>query len=296
MVEEKANKNGPTLPIELWYYITSMVRRDVLFRLSRTNRTLRSICLPYFYNSISLSTPVGGNLKRMQLLVRSIQNSHLADLVTCLGHDPLSRSEGHPDYCRPINHLVGKLVVPLRNLRELAFLCKMCSQDSCLDHSYLRQLETKVLTKLELNGECFRRDHRLTLPILSAPCMRGITTLDLRYETSWDLEPAEQALIEDDSFLPCLRKLSSPTFKLFTSHLRKGSIKNIYIRSDHSDLSTILSNSLPGVMYLYQECIKALIPSIMGNPSPYLKLRSIGRFTFREVHDVSTKPSNYAHF
>lgn len=284
------------LPVELWYHIASMLKgKPDLSRLYRTNHTLRAICQQYLYCSITIY--IGEYSKPICSLLRAMRNRRLADLVTSLcvsiaGVDHPHRQE----LCNRVDDLAGRLVVPLRNLWNLTYYCNMCCEHSDNHHLYMQRLETKVLTKLELSGQCFYKHQCPTLQILSSPCIRGITSLDLDYATRWNLEPAEQALIEGDSFLPCLRELSSPTFRLFTSRLRKGSITNIYSRSNHSDLFTLLSNSLPGVMYLYQQHIEALIPSVMDNPSPYLKLKTMSSFVFRNISDVSTRSSDYAHF
>lgn len=285
------------LPLELWYQVASTVEsKDDLCRLCRTSRTFQSIFQQYLYGSIIVNTRQDETNRR---LLWTIQNRHFADLVKHLDvtFDRYGIGGQHcSNRCGRIDSLVGDLVAPLRNLRELTYFCRMCYQHSEIHHSHLKRLETAILTKLELGGECFSGHQRLTLQILSSPCISGITSLELHYETSWDLESPEQALVCDDSFLPCLRELSAQKFKLFTSRLCKGSITSICSLKDRSDLSTALSKSLPGVVSLYGQCMEAIIPSIMDNPTPYLKLRNMSGFVFDSVNDVSNRPFDYVHF
>lgn len=287
------HQNGETLPVELWYHIASMVEETAdLSRLYRTSRTLQAICQQDLYESIRIYIEAG-NQRSINSLLRAMQNPRLADLVIYF-YVHIAKIDPHgPEVCDRLDKVVGGLVAPMRNLQELACVCKMRCQHFDTHHLYFQRLETKVLKKLYLGGECF---HRTTSKILSTPCMRGITSLILAYKTIRNLNPEEQALVEDDSFLPCLRELSSPTFRPFMTHIRKGSLTSIGIHSNTCDLSTAFSNSLPGAMHLVHLGVESLLPSIMNNPSPFLKLRTMSRFTFNHVRNVSTKSSNYAHF
>lgn len=278
------------LPVELWYHIFSMIDdKSDLSRLSRTCRYLQSICQPYIYHSLDIYIDLFWR-QRLERLSHAMQNRRLSEYVTYCFIEFENRPIPATTERRQINKLMGKVMVPLRNLQGLTHRCKICIHGlGGMYHSYLQRLKTRRLTKLVLYGECFTRPpHRsIGFRILCAPCMRMVTSLDLGTAIYQSLTPAELALVESDSFLPHLTEVTSAAFAPFASHLRKGTITSIRTNESRSDLHTVLFECPPALLYLYHEYLQDWLPEIVSHSSPFLKIRSMKWFYFAIIESVS---------
>lgn len=286
------------LPVELWQEIALMIGDKCdLIRLCQTSQMLHSICEPYLYRSLKIDTDKS-KIRRIEGLLHTIQTRHLEDAIEYL-------HVNHPDYppssqtreeCRQVDELLGKLMVPLPNLRQLIFRCDVpCHTNWGINHPYLKKLETRRLTSLLLDCKCLNQPHSGRFKILSSPGMQGIVSIDLGDSLRRELDFNEESFIEGNPFLPCLKEITSHSFKPFGPHFRGGSIASICNHKSHSDLATVLLNCPPGLMHLHHDRLQTFIPAIIKGPTPYLKLRTMIGFIFHEVADVSTKPSDHAH-
>lgn len=281
--------NCSPLPVEIWDHIASMVmHKSDQNRLCQTSRTLQSICQPYLYRSIHITSTLEAG--KIQSLAFTLHTPYIADLVTNIN----VRFDGceYPKMncrCNRLDELVGQVVVPLRNLQTLVYSCFLCTIGCYGRHEYLQKLETKKLTSLAIS-HCFCYDPKDSFPlqVISSLCMVNLVSLDWCSMDYDSLDPIHLALMKGKSYLPHLKEIACCGFTPFLPHFRKGSITVIRSYQDDSSLFNALLHCPPGPLHLYHEHLDRFLPDVVRNPTPYLKLRKMGVFFYNIYNDVST--------
>lgn len=180
--EEVQRSNCTPLPVELWEHIASMLKTDKgdLARLCRTSQTLRAICEPHLYRSITIRARLG----QLESLSSTILNPRLANLITAFHISflptKIRRQNRKMDIYGRIDKLAGQVLISLRNLQTLEHRCDACdSSTTC--HQYLRHLETRKLINFTFIGsDCYLWDPTILLEIFASPCMNTVRVL------TWD--------------------------------------------------------------------------------------------------------------
>lgn len=279
-IDPSRPSNTNALPVELWYYIASLVeRKDDLSRLSRTSQLLGSICRPYLYRSISIDVHLG--VYRLESLRQAIENRDIADMITDVSVTWSITIQSPPSR---VDKLLGVVLIPLGNLRKLTFCCRnRCCKGR---HQHLKQLTTRSLTTLQLDCSCFSCYNHICYEILCAPCMRGVTSICFGGEYYPSFESVVvQAVIGTDSFLPNLKEIVARNLPPFISHFRRGIITSVSLYGSDSfkALNDLLSICPPALLGLVCPSLLEHIPQIVTNPHPYCKVRTLRYFRFRHV-------------
>lgn len=187
--------------------------------------------------------------------------------------------------CDKIDALFGLALTSLECLQSLRFNCGFIANSDIHDtrHMYLQQLKTKQLRELMFYCRCSRSESNKPYEILTAPCMRSVTSLGWnRSMSNTDFTDYIQSLLGLEECLPNLSRLTSAELEVLVPLVSKGRITHLGCRVIDTHLRDALQIHPGTLTHLHLTMVQSLLDHLAKDPSVYINLRHIGGISYRE--------------
>lgn len=214
------------IPTGILLHILSFVSRQDLLAISRASKRLNAVADIALYSSIKIGANSSKWFRENRIpldehsqaaLYRTIRAPRFTTLVTefrvdfswCSSRNVTFSNKVPKNQCTcdELDQLLGQALVSLKNLRLLHFFCICCEDPSDKRHLYLQDLRAECLENLAFECQCMPVTSSKPFRILSAPCMRSVTSL--KWEALGNVEPdaSMRSILEDKECLPKLKTL-----------------------------------------------------------------------------------------